>query len=144
MRSMALALLLIAAAVPVRAEDIRKTLDSANEKFMAAVNKGDAAAVAQFYTPNATILPAGAPMGKGREAAQRIWQGAIDSGLKFVSLQTVSADRHGGYVREIGQFTVQAPNAQKQITAIDGKYVAIWKHEKSGWKLDTDIWNMNQ
>ena len=144
MKRVALTVALFAAAVSAKAADLRQTLDDANQKFMAAVNKGDAAAVAQFYTPDATILPAGAQMGKGREAAQKIWQGAIGSGLKFVTLQTVSADRHGGIVREIGQFTVQVPNAQKQMTNVPGKYVAIWRHEKDGWKLDTDIWNMNQ
>ena len=46
--------------------------------------------------------------------------------------------------REIGRVTAEAPNAQKQLTKVEGKYVVVWKKVKGAWKLDTDIWNLNQ
>ncbi|MGD0106897.1 MAG: hypothetical protein ABSC06_23090 [Rhodopila sp.] len=46
--------------------------------------------------------------------------------------------------REGGRFTAEAPNAQKQITKLDGKYVVVWKRSNGTWMLDSDIWNLNQ
>src|SRR5215468_8157783 len=77
---LALPLLALAAAVQardIRSRDIRSEIDAANAKWVAAFNKGDAAAVAQLYTEQATALPPGAPMAKGRAAIQAFWQGAI-------------------------------------------------------------------
>ena len=45
-----------------------------NDQFVAAFNKGDAAAVAAMYTQDATVLPAGAPMVKGRAAIEAMWR----------------------------------------------------------------------
>jgi ketosteroid isomerase-like protein len=145
MKPVKLAMALCLVAGVAQASDLKPTIGAANAKFSAAFNKGDAAALANFYTENATILPAGAPMAHGHAGVQKVWQGAIDSGLKNMALQAISVEQYGpNGAREIGRFSLDAPNAQKQMTHVEGKYVVIWKHQKNAWKLDTDIWNMNQ
>lgn len=138
----ALPLLILAGAAQAR--DIEAEIDAANAKFVAAFNKGDAAGVAQLYTEQATALPPGAPMAKGRTAIQNFWHGAIQSGLKNVSLKALQVDQFGGAAREIGQFSLDAPDAQKQTVHVEGKYVVLWRRSGGSWKLDTDIWNTNQ
>jgi uncharacterized protein (TIGR02246 family) len=125
------------------ARDVKSEIEAANQKFGAAYDKGDAAALARLYTSHATILPSGSEMVTGRDNIQKFWAGAIQSGLKFTSLQTVSAEQYGNAAREIGHFTADAPNAQKQITKLDGKYVVVWKRLNGTWMLDCDIWNLN-
>ena len=145
---LALPLLALATAVQardIRSRDIRSEIDAANAKWVAAFNKGDAAAVAQLYTEQATALPPGAPMARGRAAIQAFWQGAIQSGGKNASLKTLQLDRFvGGAAREIGEFSLDALDAQKQPVHVVGKYVVLWRRGDGGWKLDTDIWNTNQ
>jgi ketosteroid isomerase-like protein len=89
-------------------------------------------------------LPPGAPMAKGRAAIQSLWQGAIAAGDKNMSLQALQVDQFGNAAREIGQFSLDVPNPQKQMTHVEGKYVVLWRRAGGGWKLDTDIWNTNQ
>ncbi len=50
----------------------------------------------------------------------------------------------GNAAREIGEFSLDQPNAQKQMMHVEGKYVVLWRHVGHNWKLDTDIWNTNQ
>ena len=139
-----LAIPLLVLAGSAQARDIKADIDAANARFVAAFNKRDAAGIGQLYTEHATALPPGAPMAKGRAAIQAFWQGAIQSGLKNASLKALQVDQFGNAAREIGTFSLDAPDAQKQMVHVEGKYVVLWRRERSGWKLDTDIWNMNQ
>jgi uncharacterized protein (TIGR02246 family) len=138
----ALAGLLLAGSAQARS--VKADIDAANAKFVDAFNKGDAAAVAQFYAEQATVLPPGAAMVKGRAAIQVFWQGAIKDGVKNLSLQAVQVDRFGRAAREIGTFGLDAPDPQKQMTHIEGKYVVLWRRVADTWKLDTDIWNTDK
>jgi hypothetical protein len=90
MRSWFLALcaVLILCGGEVRAETAREAIEAANTMFQDAFNRGDAAAVAQLYTPDAAVLPPDAPRADGREAIQRFWRDAIDGGLRDLSLQS--------------------------------------------------------
>lgn len=135
---------LLMAAVPAFAEDLKAEIQRDNDKFTQAFNKGDAAAIAKMYTEQANALPPGAPIATGRKAIQTLWQGAIEGGYKNMSLTATSVERYGNAAREIGRFSLDAADAQKNIIKVEGKYVVIWKHEHDGWKLDTDIWNTNK
>lgn len=144
MKAVILTAPLLLLATIAQARDISSEIDAANAKWIVAFNKGDAAAVAQLYTERATALPPGAPMAKGRAAIQALWQGAIKNGVKNITLKTVQLDQFGNAAREIGEYSLDAPNAQKQITHEQGKYVVLWRHIGGSWKLDTDIWSGNQ
>lgn len=144
MKVVMLVIPLVMLATAAQARDVKADIDAANAKFVAAFNKGDAAGVAELYIEQATALPPGAPVAKGRTAIQAFWQGAIQAGYKNVTLKALQVDRYGTAAREIGQFSLDAPNAQKQMAHVEGKYVVLWRRIGGTWKLDTDIWNANQ
>lgn len=144
MKTVFLAIPLLVLAASAQARDIKAEIDAANAKFVAAFDKGDAAAIGQFYTERATALPPGAPMAKGRAAIEAFWQGAIQAGVRNISLKALQVDQFGNAAREIGEFSLDQPNAQKQMMHVEGKYVVLWRHVGHNWKLDTDIWNTNQ
>jgi uncharacterized protein (TIGR02246 family) len=135
---------LLAMTAAAQARDIKDDIDAANAKFVAAFNRGDAAGVAQFYAEQATALPPGAPMAKGRAAIRGFWQGAIQAGYKNMTLKALRVDQFGNAAREIGEFTLDAPSPQQQVAHVAGKYVVLWRRIGGSWKLDTDIWNSNQ
>ncbi len=126
------------------AASLKAEIDAANQKWEAAFNKGDAAGIAALYDDQATVLPPGSDMVKGRAAIEKFWAGAIQSGLKNPTLQTVVVEQFGNAAREIGRVGLDAPNPQKQMVHVEGKYVVLWKRVKGTWMLDTDIWNLNQ
>jgi uncharacterized protein (TIGR02246 family) len=138
-----LAIPLLLLTVNAQARGVKSEIDAANQKFASAYGKGDAAAIARLYTPHATVFPPGGDMVTGHDGIQKFWAGAIESGLKITGLQTISVEQYGNAAREIGRFTAEAPNAQKQMTKFDGKYVVVWKRLNGAWMLDSDIWNVN-
>jgi uncharacterized protein (TIGR02246 family) len=132
------------AASPSFAQSVMKEIEAANARFEQDFGKGDAAALARMYTENATVLPPDSDMLTGRDAIQAFWQGAIQSGLKNLTLKAVQVDELGAAAaKEIGRFTLEVPAPQNQMAKIEGKYVVVWRKVGNDWKLDADIWNMN-
>ena len=127
-----------------RAETAREAIEVANAKFQEAFNRGDAAAVAQLYTPDAAVLPPDALRADGREAIQRFWQGAIDAGLRELALQSTEIKEAGNIAYEVGTGALKATTASGTAQAISIKYVVIWRRGEDGvWRLHRDIWNVN-
>lgn len=153
MKNVALAavpLLLFGCAQPTPAPappvpDLRAQIDANNAAWAAAANRGDAASIAAMYTENATMLPPGVEMQKGRAAIEKTVASIGRSGLRNFTLNTVALDQIGpDTAREVGQFTVDAPAPKKHWMKVYGKYVVIWKLVNGKWMLDTDIWNTNK
>jgi ketosteroid isomerase-like protein len=132
------AAILVALAGPAMAQNLKGAIDKANTAFDAAYNRGDAATVASFYTPEATILPPGAPMVSGRTDIEAFWHQAMQT-LKKLRLEALKVTPLGdGVAREIGRFQAEAGGHP-----LAGKYVVIWRRLAGAWHLDTDIWNLD-
>jgi uncharacterized protein (TIGR02246 family) len=145
MKTALIAVLLALAVSPSLAQTVASEIEKANQRFEFAFNKGDAAAVARMYAERATVLPPENEMVEGRDAIQKVWQDAINGGLKNLSLNSVRVDEYGGdTAREIGRFSAEATGPQGRPSKLDGKYVVVWRKNGGGWQLDSDIWNMNK
>lgn len=104
----------------------------------AGINSGDAAAVADCYTDDATLLPPGAPWMDGKEAAEAYWKGAIDAGLKGVTITDDSVDVFGDTGITVGKLLGEMGGQ-----ALSGKYIIISRKTSNGWKIQRDIWNFD-
>ena len=125
------------------AEDkqVRAEIEAVNEKFIAALNGGDAAGIAALYTEDAMLLPPNSEMLEGREAAQAFWQGGIDMGIKEGTLETEIVEAQGNAAYEVGKYTlIIEPPGGPTITD-KGKYLVVWKRQEGSWKLHADMWN---
>lgn len=121
--------------------DVRREIDRANERFVEAFNRGDAAGAVAVYTEDAMILPPGSPRVQGRDGILRFWQAVMDSGVRAVALQTDDLDVSGDMAREIGTATLTIrPEGGEEQTAI-AKFVVVWKRRGDEWYWHTDIWN---
>jgi uncharacterized protein (TIGR02246 family) len=142
------ALVLAAAAAPAfgqarggAAAGVRAAIEASNKRFVEAFNRGDAAAVARSYSADARALPPNAAMVEGRQAIQSLWQGAVASGMKLVSLETLSVETRGDLAFEVGRYTATVPGAGGQSVTEAGKFVVVWEKERGVWKMAADIWN---
>lgn len=122
------------------AGDARSSIDAALEQFVAALNGGDAAALASLYTEDAALLPPGGERVDGRAAIQDFWQGAMDSGLTADTLHAVEVFAEGDVAGEVGAFVLSVPG-EDGVTKVNGKYIVIWKRKGDHWLLHRDIWN---
>lgn len=128
-------------AAPAAAQD-KPTIQKLNDKWVAAFDKGDGAALAALYTADAYVLPAGADMVHGTKAIQE-FLGKIAQQLGNAKLTTVDVLPLGpDAAREIGTFSFKTKAQPPQD--VSGKYVVVWRKVGGEWKLATDIWNMNK
>ncbi len=133
----------LAVAPPVA--DVKAQIVANEAAWAAAANRGDAAGLAAMYTDNATLLPPGAEMQKGRAAIEKTFAAIVHSGVKNFSLTTVDvAQLAPSSVQEIGQFSLVAPAPKHKSAKVYGKYVSIWKLVDGKWLLDVDTWNMDR
>jgi uncharacterized protein (TIGR02246 family) len=140
-RYAALALVTVLCAGPAMAQS-KAAIQTLNNQWSAAFNKGDAAALATMYTTDAYVLPAGAPMVKGHADIEKFWAGAMQQ-LGDIKLTTVDVKPLGpNAAREIGTGTFKTKGANPQEGAL--KYAVVWQREGGRWKLLQDIWNMDK
>jgi len=137
---LALGLLLLDAGAAARADgpgDARAGIEATNGLFVEALARGDAAAVAQLYTPDALLLPPGRDPVEGRPAIAAYWQGAAE-GIGGATLDTVEVGDHGDEAYEVGRYTLADPAGEP----IDrGSYIVLWRRVQGAWRLHRDIWN---
>jgi uncharacterized protein (TIGR02246 family) len=121
---------------------VRQLIEKANIKFGEAVRSGDASALANLYTEDATLLPPpNAPIIKGRQGVEAYWTNGFQMGLKEVVLATVEVMAMGDMVCEIGNANVTfQPEGMDSFKDV-GKYLVIWKNVGGTWKLHVDIYN---
>jgi uncharacterized protein (TIGR02246 family) len=140
-RGATFAFLLMFAAMPAMAQS-KTAIQKLEDQWGAAFNKGDAAAVAAMYAEEAYVLPAGAPMVKGRADIQSFWGQAMQqlSDVKCTAVDVIKLGRNGA--REIGTCTFKTKGATPQDGAL--KYAVVWQKVDGQWMLNTDIWNMDK
>jgi uncharacterized protein (TIGR02246 family) len=140
-RTAMLAVCLCMGAATASAQTVAQ-IQALNDKWDAAFNKGDAAAMAAMYAEDAYALPPGAEMIKGRAAIEKLWGGSVqqlgDAKLTTVDVQPLGATA----AREIGTFSFKTKAAAPQ--EVSGKYVVVWRKIGGKWLLATDIWNTNK
>jgi uncharacterized protein (TIGR02246 family) len=122
-------------------DNVRAAIEATNQKFASAFSNANPSGVAALYTENAHILPPGSETVEGRTNIESFWQGAMNSGIKEVQIQTLDVEVYGENIaREIGKGVLKGEQGGESVN-LTVKYVVIWKKEGSEWKLDVDIWN---
>jgi uncharacterized protein (TIGR02246 family) len=117
-------------------------IQSLDDRFAEAFNKGDAAGMAAMYTEDSYVLPPGAEMVKGRNAIEALWRENMQhiSDVRCTAIDVKPLDRNAA--REIGTCSFKT----KAQTTQDGslKYAVVWQKERGQWKLLQDIWNLSR
>lgn len=121
--------------------DIRDEIRRADDAFEEVFGEQDAARLADFYTDDGMLLPAGSDFVRGKDAIRSFWQGAFDMGIAGAELDPVEVVSHGDAAIEVGRYALTGGDG----TVLDeGKYVVIWAREDGRWKLHRDIWTTSR
>lgn len=97
-------------------------------------NKGDAAAVAALYAPDAQLVTSGAAPVRGREAIRAEIDKMLQSGVK-VHIGTTRAERAGDLAYFYGPYSVSS----KQGVVEKGTYLEIWRRHHGRWLIELDV-----
>jgi uncharacterized protein (TIGR02246 family) len=123
--------------------ELRSAIESLTAEWETAFNAGDAAAVAEVYAEDATLMPDGRDIVTGRDAIRQFWSGAMAEAPEGVvaDLETLEVRGAGNLAYEIGRYTDRAGDEVVER----GKYLVVWKQQADGtWKIVADIWNRNE
>jgi ketosteroid isomerase-like protein len=125
-------------------EQIINDLDK--EWSQAAQNK-DAAKFASFYSDNGSAMPFNAPIATGRARVLELWTALMAKpgfSLRFAPTRIEVAESKD-IAFDIGTFELKLNDAQGVAVLTPGKYVVVWKKQKSGdWKAEADIFNTDK
>ena len=120
--------------------DVRDAIAAADDEFMTAFNRGDAAGVAALYTEAAHLMPPNSDFIVGREGIQAFWQGAMDMGIKAAKITISEVEEHGDTAIEVSTYALLGEGEQ---VLDEGKFIVVWKNEDDKWYLHRDIFNSN-
>jgi ketosteroid isomerase-like protein len=118
--------------------EIREAIPVANVRFMAVFSRGDPAGIAAASTEDGPVLSPHTDAIAGQQGIRTFWQGAMQRGIKAVTLESREVEGSGHTADEVGRDTLQHEGGQVRDT---GKDVVIWKHEADQWTVHRDIWN---
>jgi ketosteroid isomerase-like protein len=133
MRLILLVAVLLSTISGAMARHEKDPMDNCREAFLAAYNKGDAAALEKIFEPDGILLSFGAQVYKG---GPMISKGLASSALALdLELMPVKTRRSGDMMYELGTWNHLAKGT-KDIKQT-GTYIWVWKKEKDGWRLET-------
>ena len=113
------------------------TPDEIRQRWMAAGNAKDAAAIAGLYADDATVMPPNAAAVKGRASIQSFWKGMVDQLTGNVTLTRVGGWQGGDTGYEAGTYAAMMGTGNDT-----GKYLITFKKGADGkWLISNDIFN---
>lgn len=112
--------------------------EALSQKWEAAYNSGDAAAVAALYAEDGSRMPPDVPIVTGREAVQAQIQGGMDLGMVKAKIETLVSHVSGDVGHARGEFTLMSADGG---TMTQGKWASVAKYVDGEWQIQFDIWN---
>jgi uncharacterized protein (TIGR02246 family) len=99
-------------------------------------NRGDAAAVAALYAPDAQLLISGSEPVKGIAAIRAAIEAMVKSGVK-VRIESSENVGAGDLAYVFGAYSILEREGGKEVE--HGTYVEIWRRRDGAWNITVDI-----
>ena len=119
----------------MNSDELRQAIELEIRNYGATAARKDYSGLAAFFTEDAKVLPAGAPIVSGRKAIEEFWRAALEH--IDVTFKTTELEVAGDIAYEIGETDVKLSSGQAKT-----KYLVVWRRCPDGrWRLHRDIWN---
>jgi ketosteroid isomerase-like protein len=114
-----------------------------------AFNSGDATALASLYADDATLMPPNQSAVSGKLEIESWFARALQR-LRTVRILPVESKIMGDVAFQVGTFTSMpksiddSSSVQESDAGITAKYVLVLRRVAGEWKIQYDIWNLDQ
>jgi uncharacterized protein (TIGR02246 family) len=131
------------AAVATNDASVRKSIEEANSRFLAALEKADTATMMANYADDAVVMPPGGPTMKGRVAIGQGFSGMLSQAMIMSpKLFTDDVIVRDDIAIESGRYDWMVHPKTGAAVTEKGKYITIWRRQADGsWKIIKDINN---
>ena len=126
-------------------EEMRKIVESQNEKLSNCFKEGNAEKLALMYADSAKLCPNGYHFVVGRDSIKAFWAEDFKSSKTLEMKTTVlTIDGNEDVIYETGKASSKFLIADSIYNATV-KYINVWRKQKDGsYKLDIDFWNKDE
>lgn len=121
-------------------EELKASIEDANEQWMQAVKNQDAAAVSGMYAEDGFIMPANSPAIQGREGIKSFFSAAMNAGIREVRLVTEDVEGDDHLAVEKGTYEMRVDG---DMVVDQGKYLVHWKKVDDKWIFQNDMFSSN-
>lgn len=125
-------------------------IDDIAVRLETAFNAADAVALASLYSETAILMPPNEPMVSGRREIRAWFERALE-GLESVQIVPIESNCIGDRAFQVGTFTTSRKGAETAssaegavVRAQTGKYVLLLTGSVGHWKIQYDIWSLDQ
>ena len=128
-------------APPTNVAEVRKAIEDADARQMAAFASKDIAGMTANYAPDAVILPQNGPAVSGKEALEASFK-EMSNTMSNLKWSITKFDASGDVAYEVGTYTANIQMPGMPAMADKGKFVTVWKRQADGkWLIEADIFN---
>ena len=142
-----LASVALSQAKPDNTAAVRHAIDAANANWARLTTAGHSDSLAEFYHPNAVVMPPNMAAVEGKVAI-REYYGSIStmsSPPPVITLRSDSVWSAGTWAMELGRWTWVWPMGAKlppgETQADSGKFMARWVQDKGKWLIAQVTWS---
>jgi len=121
-----------------------QALRDADDAWSKAAASKDLDKTVSYYSADANVLPANAPIATTKEAIRKTWQDLFASPGAVISWKATKVEvaKSGDLGFVSGTYELTMNDASGKAINDKGKYVEVWEKKADGkWKCGTDIWN---
>jgi uncharacterized protein (TIGR02246 family) len=120
----------------------RAELEVTITAFYDAINSGETAARARFFTDNALILPNGGNPIQGREAIQNMFAAGQNAVFRIRDRKVLDMAVYGDVAYTVNAYDYAYHLPDEDPAWYPTKNAHIWKRQPDdSWQLHADIWN---
>ena len=119
-------------------QDFKNQAAAAAARWDSALNSGDASKVAQGYTRNAIILPAGGEQVSGQEGAETLFGGFIKGGVKAHKITVHGGEQKGDMGYAYGRWEAEAGGKK-----LGGHWTNVLVNEGGQWRTALHTWTLD-
>jgi uncharacterized protein (TIGR02246 family) len=123
---------------------VEQALRDLDAQWSAAGAAKDLDKLMSYYSTDASVLPANAPIATTREAVRKVWGDLFASPGLGISWKAskVEVAKSGDLGVVSGTYEITMNDTSGKPVNDKGKYVEVWEKKADGkWKCGTDIWN---
>ena len=124
------------------AQGLSDDLDRGRDAFASALQAGDAAAAADAYTDDATLVAPAAEVFHGRSAIERFWQTGIETGIERLELTVLDVRQRGEGAFEVGRYALHLAPESGGVVIDRGRYLVVHRAGPDGrWRRCAEMFS---
>jgi len=124
------------------AESIAEDLEAGRAAFATALGTGDAAAAADAYADDATLIAPAAEVLHGRPAIEGFWRTGVETGIERIDLTVVALQQRGEVAMEVGRYALHVTPEGGERVVDRGRYLVLHRVDRDGrWRRCAEMFS---